>query len=238
MATMSSTLRVVGWALPVAFLASCGGSAGDRRVDGGSTAATGGAGGSAGRDTGVGGAVVTNPVSAATSASYEGTYKLDSFTVNPTACDVEGPAETSAHDATFVMVGAPAARPPYVGLAACADASECAARVTAIRAGNPVSADYAMFLDEEVNANLLRAGSTYPGRYVSGLCTERKWYATELLRTGDKVRMETRTIPLADLSSATTTCTALSSATLVQEAQGRPCSALEVIAGTKTGPLP
>jgi len=238
MVTMSSASRVVGWALPVALLASCGDATGGRRLDGGSTVATGGVGGSAGRDTGMGGAVVINPVSAATSASYEGTYTLDSFTVNPTACDVEGPAETSAHDATFVMAGGPAAQPVYLGLAACADVSACEAKVSGIRAGTGISADYGVFLEEEVNANLLRAGATYSGRYASGMCTERKWYASELVRTGDKVRMETRTIPLADLPSVTTTCEPLPRADLVQEAQSRPCSALRVIVGTKTGPLP
>lgn len=235
---MSYALRVVGWMLPVALLAGCGDGTSGRRLDGGSTDASGGAGGSAGRDAGGGDAVVINPVSVATSASYEGTYTLDSFTVNPTACDVEGPDETSARDATFVMAGGPAAQPFYLGLAACADVSECETRVSAIRAEDPISADYAIFLDEEVNANLLRGGATYSGRYASGTCIERKWYASELVRTGDQVRMETRTIPLADLPSATMKCEARSPAELTQEAQGRPCSALRVIVGTKTGPLP
>jgi hypothetical protein len=70
------------------------------------------------------------------------------------------------------------------------------------------------------------------------MCTGREWHATELVRTGDKVRMETRTILLADLPSATTTCEPLPRADLVQEAQGRPCATLRVIVGTKTGPLP
>ena len=235
---MSSVLGVVCWALPAVWLASCGGAPGGRRVDGGTPVANGGTWGGAAPDSGAGGAVIVNPVSVVTSASYEGTYTLEAFTVNPTACDVEGPAETSAREATFVMVGGPAAQPFYLGLAACADTSDCAEQVAAIRAGNPLSVDYGMFLYEEVDANLLRADSTYPGRYVAGMCTERKFYASELVRTGNTVRMETRTILLADLPSATTRCEAPAPAVLRQEAQGRPCSALRVISGTKTGPLP
>jgi hypothetical protein len=78
----------------------------------------------------------------------------------------------------------------------------------------------------------------YPGQYADGLCTNRKWYSSELTRAGDSVRVETHTIPLADAASATKTCESGSSAQIEQEAQGRACSALRVISGTKTGPLP
>jgi hypothetical protein len=146
--------------------------------------------------------------------------------------------ETSAHKLTFVMVGGPSVRPALLGLFACNDAIECAEKVAAVRAGTPVSAEYGLFLTEEISVNLLRDGSEYPGYYVDGLCTNRKWYPSELTRAGDSVRVETRTVPLADAASATKTCESGSPAQLEQEAQGRACSALRVISGTKTGPLP
>jgi hypothetical protein len=189
-------------------------------------------------DSGAGGVQIITGVSPATIASFEGTYALESFTVNPTACDVEGPAETSSHKLTFVMAGGPSARPTLLGLFACNDAAECAEKVTAVRAGTAVSAEYGLLLTEEISVNLLRDGSMYPGNYVDGLCTNRKWYPSELTRAGDSVRVETRTIPLADAASATMTCESGSPAQLEQEAQGRACSALRVISGTKTGPLP
>jgi hypothetical protein len=61
---------------------------------------------------------------------------------------------------------------------------------------------------------------------------------SELTRSGDTVRVETRTIPLADAPSEAKTCDAASPAQLALEAQGRACSALKVISGKKTGPLP
>jgi hypothetical protein len=244
MINMSSRSCVVLLGLPVMLLAGCGdGSsvarrdAGDSGGVGGTTAATGGTGGNGARDADDGVLTIT-PVSAATIASFEGTYALESFTVNPTACDVEGPAETSSHDLTFVMAGGPAARPALLGLAACSDEIECAAKVASVRAGGGFSADYGLFLTEEISMNLLRDGSLGPGRYVDGMCIERKWYASELTRSGNTVRVETRTIPLADAPSDTKTCTSASPAELVREAQGRACSAIRVISGTKTGPLP
>jgi len=207
-------------------LAGCG--------DGGATAKRVDASG----DGDVGGTTAITPVSPATIASFEGTYALESFTLNPTACDVEGPAETSSHDMTFVIAGGPAPEPRYLGLAACSDALECADKVAAIRAGGAFSADYGLILDEELGPSLLRSGATYSGRYVDGMCTGRLWYASELARSGDQVRVETRTIPLADAPSLNKTCTSGSPTELASEAQGRACSALRAIAGRKTGPLP
>jgi hypothetical protein len=242
---MFSGARVVLLVLPVMLLVACGGgSSAASRMDasgsggvGGATVSTGGTGNGVG-GSGGNGVVTITPVSPATIASFEGTYALESFTVNPTACDVEGPAQTSTHDMTFVMAGGPAPAPRYLGLAACSDPLECGGKVAAIRASAAVSADYGLFLEEELGADLLRSGAVNPGRYVDGMCTGRLWYASELSRSGDTVRVETRTIPLADAPSATKTCTSGSPAQLAGEAQGRACSALRVITGMKTGPLP
>jgi hypothetical protein len=174
----------------------------------------------------------------ATIASYEGTYALESFTVNPSACDTEGPSEASSHKKTFIIAGGPSARPLFLGLAACGDQTECAEKVAAIRAGNPVSADYGLFLTLEVNPDLLRDDSTYPGYDVDGTCTGRRAYESELARTGEKVRVETRTIPLADAPSENKTCPASTPAEFAHDVDGRPCSALRVISGSRTGPLP
>jgi hypothetical protein len=248
---MSSDLRLVLLVLPVIFLAGCGGgSSAAKSVDangsapggsggaGGTTVSPGGTGGNGVGDAGDDGVLIITPVSPATIASLEGTYALESFTVNPTACDVEGPAETSSHEMTFVIAGGPAARPSLLGLVACSDDLDCADKVAAVRAGSPISGDYVLLLTEEISTNLLRDGSTYPGQFVNGVCTGRRWYASELTRSGNTVRVETRTIPLGDAPSETKTCTSASPAQLVREAQGRTCSALRVFSGTKTGPLP
>jgi len=251
MANMFSGLRAVLLVLPAILLAGCGGeSSAGKRVDangsapgvgggdGGTTVSPGGTGGNGVGDAGDDGFVIITPVSPATIASLEGTYALDSFTVNPTACDVEGPAETSSHEMTFVMAGGPAARPSLLGLVACSDDLDCADKVAAVRAGNPVSGDYVLLLTEEISTNLLRDDSIYPGQFVDSMCTGRRWYASELTRSGNTLRVETRTIPLADAPSETKTCTSVLPAQLRQEAQGRTCSTLRVLSGARTGPLP
>jgi len=237
MVHMSAKLSVVLLAVPMMVVAGCGDGKTAGGADGGA-GSTGGAGGNGAGDSGAGGVRIITGISAATIASYEGTYALESFTVNATACDAEGPAETSARDSTFVMAGGPSTRPVFLGLFGCADAAECAEKVADVRAAYPVSADYGLLLTEEISANLLRDGSQYPGYYANGVCTTRKWYASELTRSGDRIRVETRTIPLADAASATTTCDPGTPEELEQEAQGRACTALRVISGTKTGPLP
>jgi hypothetical protein len=101
-----------------------------------------------------------------------------------------------------------------------------------------LSADYGVFLDEEVGANRLGGGAVNPGQVADGMCSGRLWYESELTRSGDTVRVETRTIPLADVPSETQTCTPASPDELAREVQGRACSALRVISGRRTGPLP
>ena len=95
-----------------------------------------------------------------------------------------------------------------------------------------------LLLTEEIDPSLLRDASTYPGQYLDGMCTKRAYYVSELTRSGDTVRVEMRTIPLAEAPSEAKTCDAASPAQLAPEAQGRACSALKVISGKKTGPLP
>ena len=183
--------------------------------------------------------VQSTPITAAAIATYEGTYALGSFTLNPTACDVEGPVETSTHKMTFVMAAGPEAKPSYLALVACADDLECADKVAAVRSGGAISGDYVLTLEEQVSADLLRdAGGSYPGHDVDGACTERKYYRDELARSGDTVRVETRTVQLADKPSQAGICGSALPAELSQEAEGRPCTELRVITGTKTGPLP
>jgi hypothetical protein len=178
------------------------------------------------------------PVSPATSASYEGSYALSSFTVNPTGCDVEGPAETSAHKPTFVMAAGAGPEPSPLALVACAGDVECAEKVALVRAGGAISAEYAVFLREEDGANVLRGGAFGPGSHVEGVCVGRKWLATVITREGDSVRGETRTIPLSDAPSAAGSCISKTASELAREAEGRACSELRVIEGQKIGPLP
>jgi hypothetical protein len=182
--------------------------------------------------------VTVTPVSPATIAIFEGTYALESFTVNPTACDVEGPAETSAHAMTFVMAGGPDPMPARLALVACADEVECMEQVAESRAGGAISGEYVLLLSDQVSDSVLRSVSSYPGRFADGICTERKWYASELTRSGNTVRAETRTILLDDRPANGDVCSSLGPAALAREAEGRPCSALRVISGTKVGPLP
>jgi hypothetical protein len=180
-------------------------------------------------------AAVSSSLSPAVIASFEGTYVLESFTVNPNACDEEGPSETTAHAPTFVLVGGPSKAPPYLGLAACGDQQECAEKISAIRAGGGFSSDYGGFLTEQVTDDLLRDDSLHLGSYAAGRCTNRHVIESELVRTGDRVRLEIRSISIEDAPSKGYDCDLGERAEQLK--QGHACSSLQVITGKKTGSL-
>jgi hypothetical protein len=176
-------------------------------------------------------------VSDAAIASFEGTYQLDAYTENPTACDVEGPSTfASKTDQRFVMVGASVLGTKIIQLASC-DESSCAATVSAIRELGSYSSDYFFTLSEEVGPDELSGFLAWSGFLTDGMCTEREYETQELTRTGDAVHVEWRTIPLADEPPEDGVCWARP-AQQREEAQGRPCAALETFDGTKIGPLP
>jgi hypothetical protein len=180
-------------------------------------------------------AVASSTLSRPVIASYEGTYVLESFTVNPDACDVEGPSETTVHEQTFVMVGGPSKAPPYLGLAACGDQKECAEKVSEIRAGGGFSADYGGFLSQQVTGDLLRDESLHLGSYAAGMCTHRHVIESELVRTGDRVRVEIRSISIEDAPSKGYDCDLGDRPEQLK--QGHACSSLQVITGKKIGAL-
>ena len=177
-------------------------------------------------------------LSQATIQTYEGSYELTAFTHNAAGCESDGASTLAAkQERSFVMVGAEALGSAYVNLDSCADAAECGAVVSAIRARGSYSAEYALILSTEAGLDELGGFSAMSGGLVSGVCTRRKYVAITLTREGDAVRVESRSIPLADAPPEDGICWA-EPAKQRAEAEGRPCSELEVISGRKVGPLP
>jgi hypothetical protein len=72
---------------------------------------------------------------------------------------------------------------------------------------------------------------------MDGVCTEREYVTHALARSGDTLRVESRTVALADAPEEDGFCV-VEPAKQKKEAEGRPCSALSVFTGTKTGELP
>jgi hypothetical protein len=176
-------------------------------------------------------------VSDAAIASFEGVYQLQAFTENATSCDAEGPSTfASKTDLRFVLVGASFLGSKYLELASCDEAS-CAETVTDIRQFSGHSAEYSLILSEEIGPDGLSGFLAMSGFLTDGSCTEREYRRHALTRTGDAVHVETQTIPLADEPPEDGVCWARPDEQR-DEAEGRPCAALETFDGTKIGPLP
>lgn len=179
----------------------------------------------------------TNGVSAATLASFEGTYALTGFTENQTGCDAEGSPVTQT-ESTFVMVGASALGTSYLELVSCSDAASCADKVDRVRHPKAILASYVLIFSSESGPDHL-AGLSATNGYDAGdgQCVAREYDDHQLARTGDRVRIETRYTPLPAAPSQQGSCPVHPSE-LQAEAKGVPCGKLRVIEGTKTGPLP
>lgn len=176
-------------------------------------------------------------VSDAAVTSFEGLYALSAYTENPTACDAEGPSTfASKTEQRFVLVGGSVFGQKYLQLASC-DESSCAETVSAIRGTDFFSPEYSLILSEEVGPDALSGFLAMSGFLTDGACTEREYVRHELTRTGDAVRVESQTIPLADEPPEDGVCWARP-AQQRDEADGRPCASLETFAGSKIGPLP
>ena len=178
----------------------------------------------------------TSGVSAATIASYEGTYALTRLSENGAGCDSEG-TEGLVGDREFVMVGASALGTSYLELVSCGDTSPCADVVESVRRPSAILAQYVLLLSIEDDPDHLQGLSATNGFADGGQCTSREYDGHELTRTGESVRVETRYTPLPDAPSENGSCP-VEPAKLKREAAGVPCGKLRVIEGTKTGPLP
>lgn len=177
-------------------------------------------------------------LSQATSQTYEGTYELTAFTYNAAGCDSEGASTfDSKLERSFVMVGAEAFGTRYMPLASCKDAADCAATVSAIRASGIYAPEYSLMLSTESGPDELGGFSAGTGFLEGSVCTGREYSAITLTRAGDTIRVESRLTPLADAPPEDGICWA-EPAKQRAEAEGRPCTELEVISGRKVGPLP
>jgi len=189
-------------------------------------------------DDGGGGTGDGQPLSQATIQSFEGTYELTAFTENTAGCDSEGASTfDSKLERSFVMVGAEFFGTRYMPLASCADPADCAAVVSAIRTPSGYAPEYTLTLSTEAGPNELGGLLAMSGLLENGVCTGRDYTAHTLTREGDTIRVESRLIPLADAPPEDGICWA-EPVKQRAEAEGRPCTELQVISGTKVGPLP
>jgi hypothetical protein len=173
----------------------------------------------------------------ATVQSFEGRYRLDSFTENPSSCDAEGPSTiASITETNFVMVGSSFFGDRYLQLTSCSDA-DCSMKVNAIRTNGSYFMEYSLILSGVAGPEELTGFLASTGFGMDDRCVEREYIDHVLTRTGDTVRVESRTIALEDAPQEDGFCV-VEPAKQKQEAAGRPCTALSVFTGTKTGELP
>jgi hypothetical protein len=180
----------------------------------------------------------TTGLDEATIQSFEGTYRLDTFTENPTSCDAEGPSTLSTLSETnFVLVGGEVFGQRYLELISCSDVADCQTKVTAVRSDGFYSADFNWTLSESAGPDELGGFLAWTGFEMDGICTEREYETQRLTRMADKLRVEARVYALEDRPVVDGFCE-VRPAEQEQEAQGKPCSDFSVLTATKTGPLP
>jgi hypothetical protein len=178
-----------------------------------------------------------NGVDEATIQSFEGLYRLDSFTENPSSCDAEGPSTLETiTERNFVMVGASFFNQTFLQLVSCSDAN-CAMKTNAIRTNGVYSVEYSLILSAVAGPDELTGFSASTGFAMDDICVEREYVTHVLTRTGDTLRVESRTVALEDAPQEDDFCV-VRPAEQKEEAEGRPCTALSVFTGTKTGALP
>jgi len=194
--------------------------------------------GCGGSDDGGGENAGTAGLDEATIQSFEGTYRLDSFTENATSCDAEGPSTLATlGETSFVLVGGEFFGEHYLELISCSDTADCQTKVAAVRSDGFFSADYSFTLSERVSADELGGFLAGTGFEMDGVCTEREYESQRLTRMNDKLRLEARTYSLPDRPVEDGFCV-VRPAEQKQEAAGKPCSDFSVLTATKTGPLP
>jgi hypothetical protein len=171
-------------------------------------------------------------------AGYEGVYQLDTATENPAACDVEGASvlDTIAQR-QFVAVALRMVIIDGLQLISCADDAGCAEVAMKAKSQAGWVAAWAWFFSESLGADQLGGLSASSGSDQNGTCTSRTYTALTLIRTGDALRIESRTTILADAPADDGICWA-APAKQRSEAAALPCSSLRVMTGSKRGPLP
>jgi hypothetical protein len=178
-----------------------------------------------------------NGLDETTVRSFEGLYRLDSFSENASSCDVEGPSTLATITETnFVMVGGAFFGARFLQLASCSDAN-CAMKTDAIRTNGFYSIEYSLTLSGVAGPDELTGFRSSTGFGMDDICVERDYVTHVLTRTGDSLRVESRTVALEDAPQEDGFCVT-EPAKQKQEAEGRPCTALSVFTGTKTSELP
>jgi hypothetical protein len=185
-----------------------------------------------------GGGGTGSGLSAATAASFEGVYQLETATTNPQGCDVEGSSNLDSYtQQQFIAVRADVLGTTTLQLVSCADDAGCASTAAKVKAGQGWAAMWGWTLTAEAGPDELGGFSAGSGFLIGGACTSRSYTDVAFTRAGDAARIEARETALADIAPDGSTCWADPTKERA-EAGGRPCTSLDVMTATKLGPLP
>ena len=178
-----------------------------------------------------------NSLTRETALSFEGIYELTHYTENASGCDSEGVSLLgTTTDAWFVLVARTVLSMQTLELVSCADAADCAAKAEQIRNFGIYTSDFAATLSSEASADELGGFSASTGFEENGVCVERDYLDHVLTRSGDAVRLESRTKALDDKPVENGFCVVRPSESRA-EAEAAPCAAFDAIEGTKSPAL-
>lgn len=164
-------------------------------------------------------------------SEYRGVYRVDTFTDNPSGCDVEGPSSFPPGSDHLVAFTGSEKNGRWVWLSTCADVARCRAYHQAYIRGEGTSAGPSFFMQfDDDRGDHLEGGVVRTGVAGEASCQDAQLTTAILARTPPTtVRIEARTVvvshPLDEAGMCTTAATRIA-------AEGKPCMRLRVITAT------
>lgn len=158
-------------------------------------------------------------------SSKQGIYTVDTWTRNGTACDVEGPSVKTTHDPLFYLKNESFLGVDFLNVNGCNDAAECKTL-----ANDKDTIHLGQFnFDEGSDSAGWKTHSAF-GFVVQGQCQGTVNDAT-LTFTGTSLRIEARSIESRPFAPSTG-MDECPDAKVEENAQGQPCTELEVVTAT------
>lgn len=176
-------------------------------------------------------------LTAEVAASYEGIYRIDSWTQNETGCEGEGADQTAtAMEEHFVVVAVEYFGQTAVELVSCLDVADCENTAQAIAMQGGYTITFRATLSEPDGEDALWGFSASTGFENEGQCTKRTFEDHALVRDGDTLRLDTVVKALADRPAEDGFCV-VQPREAIAEAEDAPCSSARSIAGTAVADL-
>jgi hypothetical protein len=166
-------------------------------------------------------------------SAFEGIYQLTAASENNADCAAPGASKLSLlREQFFVITGSEVFGQKIAVLNSCSSVADCQAKREKQRSNQPYLVEYTFTLSGSTNATTLNGFNAGTGRGEGTQCIERTYADHVLTVAADhSVHLESRTKKLSDKPQEDGFCI-VEPAKSKQEAASKPCSSLEVIAGS------